>query len=98
MQFSLGIDGIFRPRVSWLLTFMLLPNGPASAAAPVVPIFGSYFPWWLLCLLLAVVATVVIRVIFIVIRLDDIMRWRAATYMSMAIGLTFVFSNYLFGR
>lgn len=72
--------------------------GAAFALAPSVPMFGSYFPSWLLCLFAGIVLTIVVRVVFIVIGLDDILRWRVPAYMSMALGLTFFLSLTIFGR
>lgn len=71
---------------------------PAFSAAPSVGMFGSFFPSWLICLFIGVIATVIIRAVFVVIRLDDIMQWRVPVYMSMALGLTLLFSYLFFGR
>jgi uncharacterized membrane protein len=72
--------------------------GTAHAAAPSVGMFGSFFPAWLLCLFAAVISTVVLRVVFIAVGLDDILRWRVLVYMSMTVGLTFFLTYFLFGR
>lgn len=77
---------------------LCLCAAPASAAAPTIPMFGSFFPSWLICLFAGVIATVVLRGIFILVGLDDILRWRVPTYMSMALGLTFLLSLLFFGR
>ena len=66
--------------------------------APSVAMFGSYVPAWLVSLVAAVMATVVFRVILIRIGVDDILRWRVPTYMSLALSLTFLISTYLFGQ
>lgn len=71
---------------------------PALAAAPSVPMFGSFFPYWLLSLFAGVVLTVLLRLVFVVIGLDDILRWRVPVYMSMALGLTYLISFLVFGR
>lgn len=70
----------------------------AVSAAPSIPLFGSYFPFWLVSLLAAVVLTVVVRVVFVLIGLDDILRWRVPMYMSMALSLTYLISFLFFGR
>ncbi len=67
-------------------------------AAPSVAMFGSYFPAWLISLAAAVVATVLLRVIFVWIGLDDILRWRVLTYLSLVLLLTVVISALVFGR
>jgi uncharacterized membrane protein len=76
----------------------LLAAEQARAAAPAIGMFGSFFPSWLICLFMGVIATVSLRVVFVVIGLDDILRWRVPVYMSMAIGLTFLFLLAFFGR
>lgn len=80
--------------------FVFCTGGPgkAFAMAPSVPMFGSYFPSWLLCLFAGVMLTVIVRVIFIMVGLDDVLRWRVPAYMSMAVGLTFLLSLTIFGR
>ncbi|MBN7755339.1 hypothetical protein JF546_05595 [Nitratireductor aquimarinus] len=60
--------------------------------------FGSFFPYWLLSLFAGVILTVVLRLVFVLIGLDDILRWRVPVYMSMALGLTFIISFLAFGR
>lgn len=76
----------------------VLTGDPLFAAAPSVSMFGSFFPSWLICLFIAVIATVMLRVGFVLTGLDDILRWRVPVYMSMTLGLTFLFSFLLFGR
>jgi len=60
--------------------------------------FGSYFPSWLLCLFAGVVLTIGLRAAFILVGLDDILRWRVPVYMALALGLTFLLSLTVFGR
>lgn len=69
-----------------------------TVAAPSIPMFGSFFPSWLLSLAAGVVLTVVLRVIFVLIGLDDILRWRVPVYFSMALALTYLISAIFFGR
>ena len=66
--------------------------------APSVALFGSYFPAWLISLCAAVIATVILRLVLIRAGIDDILRWRVPTYMSLALSLTFLFSLVVFGR
>lgn len=81
-----------------LIAASILAPKPAMSAAPTIAMFGSFFPSWLICLFSGVVATVILRTVFIIVGLDDILRWRVPTYMSMALGLTFLFSFFFFGR
>lgn len=73
-------------------------SGLVASAAPSIAMFGSYFPAWLISLVAAVIATVVLRVIFVWTGLDDILRWRVPTYMSLVLLLTIVISSSIFGR
>lgn len=63
-----------------------------------MPMFGSFFPYWLISLFAAVLLTVALRVAFVLIGIDDILRARVLVYMSMALGLTYLLSSLLFGR
>lgn len=66
--------------------------------APSVPMFGSYFPYWLLSLFAAVVLTVLIRAVLIFAGVDDMLRWRVLTYMSLSLTLTYSISFLIYGR
>lgn len=78
---------------------MLNASVQATAAnAPSLPMFGSYFPYWLISLFSAVMLTVMIRVILVTVGVDDFLRWRVITYMSLALSLTFLISFLYFGR
>lgn len=79
------------------MAFALVP-GSGMAAAPSIGMFGSFFPAWLLCLFGGVIASAVLRVVFVATGLDDILRWRGLVYMAMAIGLTSLLLLLFFGR
>lgn len=85
------------PRAVVTSVFALLGT-PVLASAPSVPAFGSFFPSWLLCLGGGVVTTVVLRVVFVLVGIDDILRWRVLSYMALAFALTLLFSMIFFGR
>ncbi|QZZ37352.1 hypothetical protein KW403_07415 [Nitratireductor kimnyeongensis] len=87
-------------RVTWksAVAAIIAGTSPALAAAPSVPLFGSFFPFWLLSLFVGVVLTVLLRLVFVLIGLDDILRWRVPVYMSMALGITYLVSLLVFGR
>jgi hypothetical protein len=70
------------------LFFPLLTATSASAAAPSVPMFGSYFPSWLLSFGAAVCLTVIARVVFVTVGLEGILRWRGTLYLCLVAGLT----------
>ena len=66
----------------------VVPGGAALAAAPSVPLFGSYFPSWLLSFGAAVLLTVLVRIVFVAVRLEYILQWRAIVYFSLVVGFT----------
>ncbi|WP_199252701.1 YtcA family lipoprotein [Chachezhania sediminis] len=68
------------------------------AAAPSLALFGSYFPAWLISLGAAIVLTVLIRVVFVLTRVDDILRWRVPAYFALALALTYLILSLFFGR
>ena len=59
----------------WGLMLLLLALGAttlqaAAAHSPSVDVLGSYFPAWLLCIVVGVVLTVLARLLFIAWKLD----------------------------
>lgn len=75
-----------------------LLGGCAPAGAPAIPFFGAYFPSWLLCALLGILATVVVRLVFIRTGIDDALPARLPVYVCIAAGLGFLISMIGFGR
>ncbi|MCT8972959.1 YtcA family lipoprotein [Microbaculum marinisediminis] len=91
----------FSIRTMWVAPVvggLLLAPDRAVGAAPSIPMFGSFFPAWLLCVIGGVLLTVLLRAVFVLIGLDDILKWRVPVYMTMAVGLNFVLSLVVFGR
>jgi len=78
------INGRYFPAA--IVQFFALTCGTAQAAAPSVPMFGSYFPSWLLSAGAAALLTVVVRTVFVVTGLEDILRWRSVLYFSLVAG------------
>jgi hypothetical protein len=66
--------------------------------APSIPLFGSYFPAWLVCLFAAIVLTLMTRALLVVTGIDDILRWRVPVYMSMSLAFTYLSLIVFFGR
>lgn len=58
--------------------------------------FGSFFPAWLLCLLGAVVLTMILRGLFVAVGLDDILRWKVAVYVSMMLIVNYIILSLVF--
>ncbi len=64
--------------------------------APSIPMFGSFFPAWLLCLLGAVVLTMILRGLFVVVGLDDVLRWKVAVYVSIMLIVNYIILSLVF--
>lgn len=54
-----------------ILSALLLQGCSQMARSPSIPIFGSYFPAWILCAVGGVVVAVVLRVVLVALRLDE---------------------------
>ncbi|MCB1535061.1 MAG: hypothetical protein KDJ20_04190 [Hyphomicrobiales bacterium] len=63
----------------------LLSGCSAGAAAPSIPIFGSFFPAWIACALLGVVGAIVCRVIFVKTGVDEFLPARLLVYLALAV-------------
>ena len=50
---------------------------------------GSYFPAWLVFAFIAVMLTVLIRVVLIRLGIDDVMRFKLVVYIALALGICF---------
>lgn len=71
-----------------LLTSCLIAvalSGCASANAPSIYAFGSYFPSWLLCAVVGIIGSVGVRVFFIRVGLDDVLPLRLFVYVCVAL-------------
>ncbi|WP_269933387.1 YtcA family lipoprotein [Aminobacter sp. HY435] len=69
----------------------------AFAVAPSVPIFGSYFPVWIICAVLGVIAAVIGRQLFIFLGLDEFLPLRLLVYLCLAIGSALAIWFFWFG-
>ncbi len=76
----------FRLR-SAVLPVVLLPAGcrAGGAHSPTVDVFGSYFPAWMVCILLGLVLTVVARQVLIALKLNGHLRAAPLVYLCMMI-------------
>lgn len=68
-----------------------------AAAAPSFAVAGSYFPAWIVFAFIAVILTVLIRVVFIRLGIDDVMRFKVFVYTALAMGLCFAALWVFFG-
>jgi hypothetical protein len=66
---------------------MALPFA-ACSSAPTMDLLGSYFPAWMLCAVLGIVAAVIIRQILRVIGINDYVVAPLLTYAALAMSAT----------
>lgn len=72
--------------------------GCGAQLAPSVPMFGAYFPSWLVCAAAGVIGALMLRGLFIRIGLDDMLPWRLAIYASLAAFIGFLVALIVYGR
>ena len=69
-----------------LLSALLSAGCRTSAGrSPTIDVLGSYFPSWMLCILLGLAATIIVRQILVGLRLDAHLRPAGLVYVSMMI-------------
>jgi hypothetical protein len=73
----------------------LVGGAPLS---PSVPLFGAYFPSWLICAAVGVLGAVLLRVIFVKIGLDELLPLRLLVYTCIAAIMGLVLALTLYGR
>lgn len=76
----------------------LVLAGCSLQSSPALPLFGAYFPSWLICLALGVVGAVLVRAIFIPLGLDDMLPARLLVYTSLAAAIGFLAALTIYGR
>jgi len=69
-------------RLSLLPLFLLLTGCQYS---PSIYIAGSYFPAWLVCVAISIPITIALRVVLIVVGIDDYLPVRLLTYICFAL-------------
>jgi len=87
---------VSRARLAPLAAIVL--SGCVATEAPSIPLFGAYFPAWLLCATIGILGAVVVRVLFVLIGLDDRLPLRLFVYVCLAAGISFATSLAFFGR
>lgn len=85
----------FLPLIAMAL-FML--SGCVAQQAPVFTLLDSYFPSWIACALLGIIAAVITRVIFIRLGIDDALPVRLLVYTCLALAVAFISSLLIFAR
>lgn len=64
---------------------LILSACVGSPAAPAIPIFGSYFPAWIIAAVVGIVATVVIRLLLVAAGIDEHLPVPLLVYLSLTL-------------
>lgn len=60
------------------------PPAPRMTGAPAFVVFGAYFPGWMLCALLGILASLVLRAGFVAVGIDQQLPLRLFVYLAAA--------------
>jgi len=77
-----------------LITLFLTSCG--QSGAPVIVMFGSYFPSWIFYFIFGVIITILLRVLFIKIGFDNLIEYKLLFYISLMLILAFLSSLLFF--
>ena len=89
------------PGVGWrprLLASGVVPFLAGCAGPPAVNVVGSYFPAWMLCTLIGLVAAVCVRQVLVLVRLEDRLVLPLATHVAVALAVTLAIWLIWFGH
>lgn len=97
------LPGVFSIRsrgAPWLgLALLMAPvQGWASIGAPSFPLAGAYFPAWLICLFIGAVGAALLRLVFMILHVDGLLRYHLVTYLSMGTMLGLIAWLLLYGQ
>lgn len=73
-------------------------GGCALRGAPSYSIFGAYFPAWLLCAILGVFASILLRIVLIAAGVEEAVPFKLPVYAAFAVGSTLWLWLALFGE
>ncbi len=59
-----------------------------ASVAPAIDIVGSYFPAWMLCVLIGVAISVLVRQIFVIVGFETALPLAPLTHLGIAIAAT----------
>jgi|GEM_PF-636407 len=72
-------------RLGPLGALLILSACVNSPAAPAIPIFGSYFPAWIIAAVIGIIATIVIRLLLVAAGIDEHLPVPLLVYLSLAL-------------
>ena len=87
-----------RVPVTLLLGCVVVLLLPGCAGAPAVNVVGSYFPAWMLCTMLGLIAAVCFRQVLMLCRLEDQLVLPLVTYALVALTATLAIWLLWFGH
>jgi len=67
-----------------------LPAGCHSTHAPTVDVFGSYFPAWIICVVIGLLLTMLTRLILMSLKIEEYLRPAPLVYLGITTGFTLV--------
>jgi uncharacterized membrane protein len=76
----------------------LILGGCTEHSNPSYPLFGAYFPSWLISAVLGILAALALRAVFVRVGVDDVLPWRLPIYASMAAAIACVWTLTVYGR
>ena len=79
---------LFRTTFATVLAGLLLTGCRLDAHSPTVDIVGSYFPAWMICIIIGLVLTLVTRQILIGFKIDAHLRPPLLVYVCLMIAFT----------
>lgn len=72
--------------------------GCGAPASPSLPLFGAYFPSWLICGAIGVLGALAGRVLFIRLGVDEGLPLRSLVYICLALLIAFAAALLIYGR
>ena len=73
-----------------LLSTCLLLAGCHSTHSPTVDVIGSYFPAWIICIVIGLILTIIARQFFIVLKIDKYLHPAPLVYLCLTVCFTLV--------
>lgn len=85
MSLSVPFPALLKRRLPTLAPVLALAGCAGEARTPSLPLFGSFFPTWILCAIAGVIVAVIVRGIFIRTGLDEHLPVPPLVYLSLAV-------------
>ena len=71
-----------------LLGILLLAGCGTDTHSPTIDVLGSYFPAWMVCIIIGVVLTLICRQLFVGLKFDLYLRPAPVVYLCLTISFT----------